>query len=277
MSAPHLFERGRLEVIAALHLPPLPGSRHPSAQPIDAAVAHALCNAKKAWCAGVRALYIQDTADTPLAPSIQPHTVAALSVVGAALRREFPDLTLGVCMMSHGAREPLAVAQAIGAQFVRLKVYVGAMVKAEGILQGCAYEAIQYRAQLEAEDIQILADVYDRTGEPLGRRPLVEEARQAAVFGRADGLILTGLSPDESLQMLGEVRSAGLGVPLLLGGGATAENIGRFAQYADGVIVSTAFKAGGGWTRQGLLEEWDEGLIADFMERVVTASVNKGN
>jgi len=33
-----------------------------------------------------------------------------------------------------------------GAQFVRLKVYVGAMVKAEGILEGLAYAAIQYRA-----------------------------------------------------------------------------------------------------------------------------------
>lgn len=275
MSAPRLFERGGLEVIAALHLPPLPGSRHPSAQSVDSAVTHALRNTEKAWRAGVRALYIQDTADTPLAPSVQPHTVAALSVVGAALRREFPDLTLGICMMSHGAREPLAVAQAIGAQFVRLKVYVGVMVKAEGILQGCAYEAVQYRAQIGAEDIQILADVYDRTGEPLGRRPLIEEARQAAVFGRADGLILTGLSLDESLQMLEEARSAGLSVPLLLGGGATAENIGRFAQYTDGVIVSTAFKAGGGWTRQGLLEEWEERRIAAFMQAVAAVSVNK--
>jgi hypothetical protein len=68
------------------------------------------------------------------------------------------------------------------------------MVKAEGILQGCAYEAIQYRAQIGAQDVAILADVYDRTGEPLGRMPLVEEARQAATFGRADGLILTGRS-----------------------------------------------------------------------------------
>ncbi len=275
MSVSRLFERGGLEVIAALHLPPLPGSRHPSAQPVVTAVTHALRNTEKAWRAGVRALYIQDTADTPLSPSIQPHTVAALSVIGAALRREFPDLTLGVCMMSHGAREPLAVAQAVGAQFVRLKVYVGAMVKAEGILQGCAYEAVQYRAQLNAEDIQILADVYDRTGEPLGRRPLVEEARQAAVFGRADALILTGLSPDESLRMLAEVRSANLGVPLLLGGGATAENISRFVEYADGVIVSGAFKTTGGWTRKGLLEEWDEGRIAAFVQAVTAASANR--
>jgi uncharacterized protein len=108
---------------------------------------------------------------------------------------------------------------------VRLKVYVGVMVKAEGLLEGLAYEAIHYRAEIGAQDIAILADVYDRTGQPLGRMPLVDEARQAAVFGRADGLILTGSSMDESLEMLEEVRRAELGVPLLLGGGATADNI----------------------------------------------------
>ena len=266
MSGPVLFSSDRLTVIAALHLPPLPGSRHPAAQPVAAAVDYALRNAERAVRAGITALYIQDVADTPVAPEPQPHTVAGLSVVGAALRKAFPDLTLGVCMISHGAREPLAVAQAMGAQFVRIKVYVGAMVKAEGLQQGCAYEAVQYRARLGAEEILILADVYDRTGQPLGRMPLVEEARQAAVFGRADALILTGASLDKSLEMLQEVRAAGLGVPLLLGGGASSANIARVLLTVDAVIVSSTFKKTGGWTRESLLEEWDEGRIQQFMQ-----------
>jgi predicted TIM-barrel enzyme len=160
------------------------------------------------------------------------------------------------------------VANAIGAQFVRLKVYVGAMVKAEGILEGLAYEAIQYRAQIKADRVQILADVYDRTGEPLGRTALVEEARQAAVFGRADGLIITGMSWAQSLDMLHEVQSANLGVPLLLGGGANAENIAEALRFADGVIVSSAFKSTAGWTREALLAEWEEDRIQQFMQAV---------
>lgn len=258
-------------VIAALHLPPHPASRHPAAQPMRQIVDYALRNAERAVRAGIPALYIQDVADTPVASSVQPHTVASLSVVGAALRQAFPDLILGVCLMSHGAREPLAIAQAVEAQFVRLKVYVGAMVKAEGILQGCAYEAVQYRAQLGAENIAILADVYDRTGEPLGRLPLVEEARQAAVFGRADGLVLTGLSFAESLEMLGQVRAAALGVPLFLGGGANAGNVAQALQVADGVIVSSTFKSRQGWTREALLDEWEIERIQVFMEAVQRA------
>jgi uncharacterized protein len=265
---PQLFVPGRPAVIAALHLPPLAGSRHPQASPVSRSVEYALRNAEKAVSAGVTGLYIQDVADTPLSPGIQPHTTAALAVVGAAIRREFPQLALGVCMMGHGAREPLAVADAIGAQFVRLKVYVGVMIKAEGILQGLAYEAIQYRAQIGAEQIQIVADVYDRTGEPLGRMALADEARQAAVFGRADGLVLTGMSWGQSLEMLREVRAANLGVPLLLGGGATAANVAEALQYADGVIVSSTFKSTSGWTRESLLTEWDEARIREFMQAV---------
>lgn len=271
MSAPALFTPGRPAIIAALHLPPAPASQHPAAQPIQSAVDSALRNTERAVRAGIDALYVQDLGDFPLAPHIEPHTIASLAVIGAALRREFPQLALGVCMLSHGAREPLAVAQAIGAQFVRLKVYVGAMVKAEGLLEGCAYEAIQYRAQIGAQDILILADVYDRTGEPLGRLPLVEEARQAAVFGRADGLVLTGMSFPQSLEMLNSVRAANLGAPLLLGGGASPANIAQALQAADGVIVSSAFKSTNGWTKEALLAEWEADRIESFMQAVRSA------
>jgi len=233
---------------------------------MGAMVDFALRNVEKATRAGVSALYIQDLGDLPYAPSIQPHTVAFMSVVGAAIRKEFPDLLLGVCMMNHGAREPLAVAQAIGAQFVRIKVYTGAMVKAEGVLHGCAYEAITYRAQIGAEDIAILADVYDRTGVPLGEIPLVDAARNAGVYSKADGLILTGSSFDNSIKMLKEVRQANLGVPMLMGGGADVQNIAEALEYCDGVIVSSAFKPIGGWTKESMLAEWDFDRILQFVQ-----------
>lgn len=262
---PSIFS-SQFSVIAALHLPPFMASANPDALPIDAITEYAIRNTRYAVNAGVKAIYLQDLGDYPVAPHIGPHTIAGVTAVGVALRREFPDLILGVCLMGHGAREPLAIAQAIGARFVRLKVYVGAMVKAEGLVQGCAYEAIQYRAQIGAEGVAILADVYDRTGEPLGRMPLADEARQAATFGRADGLILTGRSLEESEQMLGEVRGAKIEAPLLLGGGATAATLARIRSVADGVVVSTAFKRVGGWTRESLAADWDEARISEFMK-----------
>lgn len=266
MTKPSWLPENKPGIIGAFHLPPLMGSQHPSAQPVSVAVDHALRNIERAVKAGVPAIYLQDLGDTPIATSIQPHAAAALAVVGYAVRREFPELALGICMMSHGCKEPLAIAQAIGAQFVRLKVYVGAMLKAEGVLEGLAYEAIQYRAHLHATDIQMMADVYDRTGKPMGRMPLEEEARWAAVHCRADGLVLTGSSFKESMEMLKEVKAADLGVPLMLGGGAKADNIKEALRVADGAIVSSTFKALSGWTRESMLAEWEYERIKAFMD-----------
>src|SRR5664279_2747731 len=141
------------KVIAALHLPPFPGSNHPGQRSLPEIRDYALRNIEAAMKAGVTGFYLQDLGDHPVAPQVEAHSIAGMSVIGAALREAFPNLYLGVCLMSHGGREPLAIAQAIGAQFVRLKVYVGVMVNAEGLLQGCAYEAVQYRAQIGAQDI----------------------------------------------------------------------------------------------------------------------------
>jgi membrane complex biogenesis BtpA family protein len=257
-------------IIGALHLPPFPGSGHPERRSIGEIIDYAVRNIDLAIGAGITAIYIQDLGDHPWGREIQPHTVAGMSVVGKAVRERFPDLILGVCLMSHGAREVIAVGQAVSAQFVRIKVYVGAMVKAEGVLEGCAEEAIRYRSSIHAEQIAILADVHDRTGTPLGEMSLLEAAQGAALFGRADGLILTGRSIQESLAMLNEVRNSSLDVPLYLGGGANKDNIHDVLENADGVIVSTAFKRKGGWSRDSLQEDWDREKITTFMKYVKT-------
>ncbi|MEA4812092.1 MAG: BtpA/SgcQ family protein [Anaerolineaceae bacterium] len=260
------LEFGKPAVIAALHLPPSPASGHPASVDIEQATDYALNNAAKAVKVGIPALYIQDLGDFPINPHVQPDTVARMSVIGSALRKEFPHLALGVCMMAHAAKEPLAVAEAIQANFVRIKVYVGTMVRAEGILQGCAHEAVAYRHQLSADQINIFADVYDRTGQPLGRMPIEEEARQAAVFGRADGIVLTGLSVEESQSMLKAVAAAKLGTPLILGGGANAQNLKDFVPLCNAIIVSSAFKTSSGWTREAMTTPWDLGKMNQFMD-----------
>ena len=110
---------------------------------------HALMQADLAYDAGVRAWMVQDTRDTPLGSAIAPETIALMTLVGAALRKKFPTVPLGLCLMGHGARAPIAIAHAIDAQFVRLKVYVGAMMKMEGLLSGCAHEAQATRKALK--------------------------------------------------------------------------------------------------------------------------------
>ena len=254
------------KVIAALHLPPFPGSAHPDRKSMSEIRDFASRNCEMAIKAGIQAILLQDLGDHPVSRPISPHIIAGVTAIGNWIGDQFPDLQLGVSLLGHGAKEPLAIAQAIGARFVRLKVYVGAMVKAEGVLEGCAAEAIQYRHQLGAEDISIFADVYDRTGEPLGRMPLVEEVRQAAVFGRADAVVLTGKTFEETTRMIDEISVSDVETKILMGGGGNVGNIKQALRIADGVIISSAFKSQSGFTRQSMLADWDFEKMKAFME-----------
>ncbi|HZQ09636.1 MAG TPA: BtpA/SgcQ family protein [Anaerolineae bacterium] len=211
--------------------------------------------------AGFPAMMIQDL--TPNPSLARPETIAIMSALCRFARQEFPQLMLGTIIQAHDPSGALAIAHASGASFVRIKVFVGAMVKADGIEQGCGIEARDFRRTLGREDIKILADVHDRTGFPLGGVP-IETASQWAVYTGADALILTGMSYQGSLQYVQTVRNAGIQRPLVLGGSATAENIAEVFRYYDGVIVSTALRATGAAPDE--IIQWDQEKVQRFMD-----------
>jgi len=234
-------------------------------------IEHALLHAQMAIDAGVSALYAQDTNDTPITTHVLSQSVSLMTAVCRALRDTFPQLMLGVSFMAHGARETLQVAHATDSNFVRLKVYIGTMVKAEGIVQGCAHEAISTRHTLGREDIRIFADIYDRTGEPLAPLPLAEACRQAIDFGRADGLILTGKNDADSINMLQTAQKYRTQAPLLLGGGATTANCAQFGALADAYVTHGAFRRKQPLMQNDLPIEWDADLIRAFVNAAQTA------
>lgn len=252
-------------IIAALHLLPSEHCRRPITYTQTQIIEHALAHAQIAYDGGVRAAYLQDVHDTPVAPTILPHTIANVIAVGKAIKQAFPNFRLGVCLMQHGAKEPLQIAHAIGGDFVRIKVYMGVMVKAEGIISGCAYEAIQERHRLGASNLKIFADIYDRVGTPLAPLPLPEACRQAVVFGQADGLVLTGLNVDDSVSMFDQIAPLNLGVPLILGGSATVQSLPRFP-HAQHAVVHGAFIEKGLPPRNGLPVEWSVERVRAMMK-----------
>jgi hypothetical protein len=155
---------------------------------------------------------------------------------------------------------------------VRLKVFVGTMLKSSGMQQGCGIEAVAYRKMIDSEDIHILADVYDRTGFPLGGVP-IERAERWAVQTGADGLILTGSTYSESLELLQNARKQNLGCHLFLGGGATPENVGSALEIADGVIVSRSLKFDDPQPEN--IIQWDRVKVERFMNASRSAAARR--
>ena len=252
-------------VVAALHLPPFAGGGDPGAADIDWIEQYAIDNAGVFVAGGVDGLFVQDQT-MPADVAGFPNVVANLAVAARAVHRAYPDLPIGIIVNHHGAYGALAVAKAAGASFVRLKVYVGAMMKTEGIEEGCAFDALSYRTRLGAENIAIFADVFDRTGTPLGTTPLEEASEWAVRRGRADALVLTAHSFSDSLDMIDHVAAKRLGAPVFLGGSVTAGNVGEALGHADGVIVSSALMRKDGAAEERRRRPWDEQAIRDFVE-----------
>jgi hypothetical protein len=246
-------------VIAALHLPELGVGHKPVS--MGRLEDYVLKNLAVFAEGGIPAVILQE--ETLTTGQARPENIAVMTALARIAHQQFPDLQLGIIVQAHDPLAPFAIAHASGASFVRIKVFVGAMLKAEGVQQGCGAAARDYRALLGREDIQILADVHDRTGYPLTAEPIDIVAEWAARHG-ADGLVLTGFTYAESLRHLESVRNAGIQKPLLMGGGADEDNAAEVLRYADGVIVSSALK------RKQIDPEdlvlWDVEAIKRFMD-----------
>lgn len=254
----------RHAIIAALHLPDV-GEGRSAAWLEDYVVQNAQVFAK----AGIPWVKVQDQTRTDgLAAS---ETIARMAALTRLIRAEVPDLGLGIIIEAHDPKAALSVAAAAGADFVRLKVFVGGAMTAFGPRYALAPQAVAHRTHLGREDIAILADVHDRTAVPLSSesQPM---ASAWAVKAGANGLVITGHSFADTQDRIAAIRSEGVRAPILIGGGVTTENVASALDCADGVVVSSSLM------RKNIGADdpirWDGDACARFMDaaRAVSAA-----
>lgn len=265
----------RAALVGMLHLRPLPGApRFEPARGMAEVVDTALHEARLLEGAGFDGVIVENAWDIPFVPpdKVGFETVAALAVVVNELRRHV-SLPIGVNCLANAVEASLAVAQAAGAQFVRANQWVNAYVANEGVIEGQAGALTRYRKSIGAEGVTVWADVLVKLGSHsiTSDRSLEEQARDAEFFA-ADALIVTGsrLADPPSLEDLLAVRTATT-LPVVVGSGVTADNVGDMSGFADAFIVGSALKEGGMWSGT---------MSASAVEAVVAArngSLGTGN
>ena len=234
-------------LIGVVHLPALPGSPRYSGKIGDArSVLRRDLQALKSG--GAHGVILENFGDTPfLAGAAAPSTIASLTALAAEARQLFPG-PLGINLLRNDGVGALAVAHAVGADFIRVNVLVGARVADQGILSGVAEKLLRSRREIGAEKIRIFADVDVKHSAPLAPGYTIEdEARDAWERGGADALILSGSGTGHGTdpEHLRRAHAAAPRAPLLVGSGATLDNIPDFLPYASALIVGTALKKDG--------------------------------
>ena len=226
----------------------MPGAPGYTGYGLDVIIEHAIRDAEALRDGGVDGLIVENMWDIPFRAGarIAPESIAAHAVVARAVGQAVA-LPLGVNLVHNGGTALLGIALAAGARFIRVCMFTGAGVWEAGEWdEGCSADLMRRRKELGAEHIKILADVDKKHSV---RFPGIDLATHIewTRFSGADGLIvsgrMTGDAPD--LVKVREAKALAADRPVLLGSGATEENVAAFLGAADGIIVGSSLKVDG--------------------------------
>lgn len=240
----------RRALIGMVHVAALPGSprsRRGLAEIERLAVAEALTLAK----AGFHGVIVENMHDRPYVNAHGPETTACMTRVALAVRGALPDIVLGIQVLSLGHKEALAVAVATGGAFVRVENFVFAHVADEGLMAtAVAGELLRYRRQIGAEGVRVVCDVKKKhASHAITGDVSVGDACRAVEFFGGEGVIVTGAHTGDptSRDDLDAARAA-TRLPVWVGSGVTAAQVGPLLERADALIVGSAIKRGGVWS-----------------------------
>ncbi len=229
-------------VIGVVHLLPLPTSPR-WAGSLDVVMARAEQEATALATGGVDGIIVENYFDAPFVPGrVDAAVVSAMSLVVKRIMH-LVTVPVGINVLRNDAHSALAISACTGAAFIRVNVLTGTMATDQGIIQGEAHSVMRYRRELGI-DTRIFADVLVKHAAPLGAVDLYSATRNTIERGLADAIIISGVATGdpprrEDLEM---ARSAASHVPILIGSGASLENVRQLMGLADGVVVASALK-----------------------------------
>jgi uncharacterized protein len=248
-------------IIGVVHLLPLPTSPRWGGN-LKAVISRAEQEATALAAGGVDGIIIENFFDAPFAKDrVDPAVVSAMTLIVDRLKG-MVSIPLGINVLRNDAHSAIAIATCTGVQFIRVNVLTGIMATDQGLIEGQAYELLRYRRQLDP-NIAILADVLVKHARPLGTPNLTTAVQDTIQRGLADAVILSGWatgSPPTKEDL--ELATAAAGkTPVLIGSGASWENIAHLMSAANGVIVASSLK------RHGNIEDTIDPIrVSQFVE-----------
>lgn len=236
-------------LVGMVHLAALPGTPGNSLSP-EAITEGALRDARTLATAGFDAILIENMHDLPyLRRDVGSEIIAAMASTITTLRGEL-DLPLGVQVLAGANRAALSIAHATGCAFIRAEGFAYASVADEGIFaEADAGPLLRHRKTINAATIGVWADVHKKhSAHALTSDLSLAELVAGYDFCGADAIVITGAATGDPVPMsdLNEAKNA-TSLPIVVGSGATTENVATLLTSCDAVIVGSSIKTDGNW------------------------------
>lgn len=231
-------------VIGMVHCLPLPGTMHYGGS-CDKIIEHAIRDAKTLESCGVDAIIVENMGDTPFAAKLDVAQSNALAIVASKVK-DVVSIPVGIDAAFCDYETALSIAHIIGAEFVRIPVFVDRVQFYGGIIEPCARACMNYRRSLGADNVMILADIQVKHTHMVLPHVSIESSAQNAVDCGADAVIVTGslIGQETPIEMIERVKKV-VKVPVIAGSGVNEHNIKEQFKIADGAIVGSSMKEGG--------------------------------
>lgn len=243
-----MFSRSK-PVVGVIHVGGLPGTPR-NTQTVAQIVGSAQQEAQIYLDSGVDGVIIENMHDVPyLRGEVGPEIVAAMTAIGIEVKN-VTNLPVGIQILAGANIEAMAVAHAAGLDFIRAEAYAYAHVADEGLIEASAAKLQRFRRVIGATNVQVWTDVKKKhAAHAITADVSLGATAETVEFMGADCVIVTGGVTGEA-PVLADVREAKrhCGLPVFIGSGINADNVGEFFKDADGLIVGSSFKIDQLWS-----------------------------
>ncbi|MBI3984433.1 MAG: BtpA/SgcQ family protein [Candidatus Levybacteria bacterium] len=235
-----LFKNNK-PMIGMIHLPPLPGYiKHPG---MDAVIKKALIDLNTLQKAGFDGVLIENDNDQPHQIGVSKSITASFTKVMKQVCKE-AKIPVGMEII-YDMPQTIKTAHKVGADFVRLDVFVDTVLTKWGKIPSQAKELVVLKEKIGAKELVMLTDIQVKHAQMLDKKTLEQSAKEAAQY-ISNALIVTGdwTGHPPFINDCKKVKKAAKATPLLIGSGLDSKNIKKLFKYADGAIVGTSIKTG---------------------------------
>lgn len=231
-------------VIGMVHCLPLPGTMK-FKDNMEEIFEQAINDAVTLEKAGVDAIIVENMGDDPFGIELDAAQAIALAAISTRVRDKV-SLPIGIDAAMNDYKTSLSIAKAIGADFVRIPVFVDTVEFYGGIITPCAREAMNFRKSINAEDVMIFADIHVKHTHMVLPTVSIEDSANAAISCGADAIIVTGthIGKETPMEIIKRVKTIS-SIPVVIGSGVKPANIKEQLKVADAAIIGSSLKVGG--------------------------------